>query len=658
MPDIFSGRTGEVDSHARGTTRQAYVPSPSGTVLTAKKQSDYRNSNFRGTAMSTKTQTSGMHFGASERTAMTTAMFIVGVVISRLVLMRAGLTALDNAGSLLAGLVLAAATYFSILKDNSTPRQKSPSIWPVLVLLVVVYAYLVWMNMHGVTLPANDPIADATYSSVIGKGNLLNIFYKPGDGGHTYPPGVPLLLGNAYSTFGVIGTLRLFKWLCILAVGIMPLSWAWAADRLFNANTSFFLLTLSFYVSAFCIERTLNYALPIAGKNSQLIMLTMFPAFLVMTKRVVNLGWRWIMLPAILLCGLILVHFSALHLAIAVLATYVAYKLALHRHEMKRVIGWLAKPPVIGVLALALFVLLLPSAIHDTPSTLGSTYDFAASLKRFAGTFLAEASPLAIYNNTAFQKLGSPLRGYVLAACVLACWFFRAIKADCTAQRDASEKIFGVAICLFGALTISVAFGTGLINTGVNMDFARWYSFPLQFSVIACALFNVLVIVTRNGSLSARAAGYAGVLLLPSAVLRQDTWELAQAATLGVHFSRDIRLLERTFTATPAGCFIHSPNQAVDPKRDMFAQRYHLLEYAEMSTPCTLADGAWVHRAINRWEGGNETLHPDTPIAGQTDPSVYFVGTADELATYAAGYHWQRLTAIPETPAFVWKKVP
>ncbi|WP_449429419.1 hypothetical protein [Rhodanobacter umsongensis] len=602
------------------------------------------------------TNTAKSELNQVELCVLSAASLIASISTFKFIFMRYGLAVAGNMGCLTAGLFFAITTYTVLNKNQKKSEQDTVNFsWIFLSIPLVFLVYLGAMYWKGATLPANDPVANSTYAAILAKGTPLYQFYDVGQGGHSYPPGVPLLLSIVYAAAGSLWALYSFKVLCLMSVGLMPMSWAWAIKRIFNISIPLSFIAFAFYVSAFGIERTLNYALPFAGKNSQIIMLLIFPAFLVQLSCGVTRGYLSLLLAGFNLFGLILLHYSALHLAVATLLPIVIVGAIGHGGNFRAGIIPAIRITIVGVFAVLLFIFFFPSALHDTPSTLGVGYNFWSSLRTFWNTFFSpNESALAIFNNPSFQVIGSPARGYIIFASCLFCWAIARATEDDIRNID-STKIATAALCCLCSLFVAVAFGAGLVNTGVNLDFARWFSFPLQYSVMACAMLCALMLIDGMRDKVARIICYFAVLLIPVVTIYQDTLTLIPAAKLGTLSSREILALKSDFLPFTGGCDIVAPNTAVDGGH-MFAQKYRSIEYAEMVTPCTVVTGSWVHTAYGSWRDADGLPGLNAYGTVSADTALYFVGTVDELQRYGGAQHWQRRHSLADGAA-IWERV-
>lgn len=568
-------------------------------------------------------------------------------------LMKFGISSAGNLGIFLSGAALTTYSYFDIKRNCSSTRTFGIQFVAALCALSAL-VYVAAIYWKGVTLPANDPIADPTFSSVLERGITLNHFYAIGDSGHSYPPGVPLLLSFLMSLGGNITTLISFKALCLVAVALMPLTWAWGIRRLLGISTPLKFIVPAFYVSAFAFERTLNYALPFAGKNSQLIMLMLLPAFLVKIQAIKSRNAASIILSGMVFLGIILIHYSAIHLTFVMLVPIYLIKFFKEKRAWRSALADTARPLIICTLGITFFLLLFPDALHDPRSTLGGSYDFRLSITHFFEAWLEpNTSMLAIFNDTKVQAIGSPARGYILIGCVLFCWLAK--RAGARLRRNSElEGIFTGAACLFLSLIAAMIMGSGLINTGASLDFTRWFIFPIQFSLIGLAVVSIFLLI-RNLRFAWSSVLLALAFAIASlTVLYRDTIAVKRGAGVGVLTKSNIIALQKSFPVSSDDCFIISPNTAAG--QNTFAQKYRIMEYAEMVTHCTMVLGSWVHGASPGWRDKDGLPRSTAYAALPGNARVYFVGSADEREKYGKGQQWNVLKDPFYANAGMWER--
>jgi hypothetical protein len=518
-------------------------------------------------------------------------------------------------------------------------------------IIVGVLLYLGWIYARGIVLPANDPVAVPTFASVLNQGTLLHEYYMRGESGATYPPGFPLLLSFAYVFLNHAGVLLLFKILCILAVALLPLSWAWFSKRIFNIPLPLTFIAIAFYIAAFGIERTLNYALPFAGKNAQLFLLWLFPLFVVyLVKTPGRNGLYWLALGFLFYC-LTLFHYSVFYVALALLAPVsVIWFLKAPRQRLALVWRWL----FVGLVGLGCFIAFSNEALHDPRRAVGGAYDLGNAFETFIKIFFGTNTLLlSIFNSSVVQDLGSPMRGYLLIGCLA---FSASVMWQTKNQyyEKLTKSIFLCSGAFFIAIVIAAAMGCGLIPVGVSLDFYRWFIFPAQMGVIACALLSAHVLLKNiNSKVTIPIA--AAFLLLVAMVFVVDTVKIKKVVDSKAVFRSQIQDIHHIFISGPSGCGILAPNRIV-LKDFSYAQKYRSLEYAEMLTGCRMLAGSWVHAPNVGWREDDGMPGSNAFSTIPTGMTLYFVGTLSELDVYGKGLRWDQVGLLPREQVPIWKR--
>lgn len=580
--------------------------------------------------------------------------FVLAFIVAKFAVMKYAPVQHANVESLLFAALIASIFCSSIFRSIDFRIGQLRKVDIALVSIVagaVFYIFVLYKN--GLTLPANDPIADPTFGSVIFRGIALNNYYGAGQSGHAYPPGVPLLLSVANASFGTLGALATFKLMCLFSVALMPLSWGYATKSVFNLKTSLAVIVALFYVAAFGFERTINYTLPFAGKNSQLIMLAAFPLFLVQFIKLAEASIATLICTGIAFAGLIFVHYSAIHLAVGLIGSIfisTAYQNR-DRPEFWLKIFW--RFSLMGVLGIAIFLLLFAQAIHDPRSTLGAHTQLPTAIHVFFSTFFSpNESPLTIFNRPSFQQIGSPARGFFLISSVVFSWSVIHIIRDEPMHTEAKNIFFSNA-CFLSTIIIAVAFGSGLINVGASLDFSRWFVFPAEFAVFGCGALSGYLLLRRIFDLKAALGCALSFLIFPAVLFYSDTQTIAPAARYGVLSKNQISSLQKIFVSTPHGCYVAAPSTDAD-KGLSYAQKYRLLEYLEAATNCLIVNGSWVHGPYPGWRSAMGLPRTDAILSAPTGSVFYFVGTKADLDANYPSLHWIKVAPLPEADATVW----
>jgi hypothetical protein len=520
-------------------------------------------------------------------------------------------------------------------------------------LVAGILLWLFWVYSQGVVLPAHDPIAVPTYASILHQNvSLVEYFSYDKSGGFFYPPGLSLLLSVAYIFLDHASILLLFKVLCVLAVGLMPFSWAWLAQRFFKIPLPLWVIALCFCIAGFTIERTLIYTLPFAGKNAQLFMLTIFPVFFVFLTENLRLNWLRSTGLGFLFYSIALIHYSTFHLAFAL---FMAVSVALFLHNRKQGLALAVRSFWVGVVGVGCFVVFSSEALHSSLNLTKHAYDFKGSLALLSAIFFGFNNGfLSVFNETNLQEVGTPFRGYFLIGCFL---FSVIIRLKRSYNNDKAAQ----AVCLcsgafFIAIGVAAIFGSGLIPVGLNIDMFRWLIFPAQIGVIACALLSAYILL-KNTNWKIAIVLVIAFFVWPSWVFVTETMEVKNSISYSVITKSQIHGMQNTIVSGPSGCGILSPN-AVEMEDIMYMQKQKILEYAEMVTGCRMLAGSWVHGPSKGWRERNG-LPSDSAISSfPVEKNLYFVGKRSELDTYGGKASWEEIGFVQQGKDPLWGKVP
>jgi hypothetical protein len=263
--------------------------------------------------------------------------------------------------------------------------------WAAAVLITAIVASTIAIPMSGYVLPVHDPIAVPLFAQVVAAGRLPLDVYAPGDSGFAYPPGFPIVLASLFGLLDAYRVLHAFKLISIGIAAAIPFTWGWMLARLFGSP-----LPLWQHVGASClaflaVERTLAFTLPFAGKNAQLLAGLLAPIVVVVMIEQSRRRAGWIV-GGVVLFGLMLIHFAALHLIAAVFAGWCTLML-LRRGPT---LGEAASLAGMGLLATGLLLVTLHPVIAD-PRTGGLDYPqlWSGGLS-LAEALTARANPLLV----------------------------------------------------------------------------------------------------------------------------------------------------------------------------------------------------------------------------------------------------------------------
>jgi hypothetical protein len=447
----------------------------------------------------------------------------------------------------------------------------------------------------GYILPVHDPIAVPLFAQIVAGGRLPIDVYAPGDSGFAYPPGFPILMAPLFGLVDAYRVLFAFKLMNIGIAATIPLAWGWMLARLFPSPLPLWQHVAACSFAFLAVERTLAFALPFAGKNAMLLAGLLVPIVVVVMieQSRKRMGW---MLGGVVLFGLTLIHFAALHVIAVVFAGWCALMLL----QRGPTLGEAASLAGMGVLATGMLLITLHAVIAD-PRTGGLDYPQLWS----GGLSLIDA--LATRNNPVLVIFGEsdgfgvakfPYRGPFLLACFAACLAAPLLMpghdSALLASRDAAI------MCLVGIL-LSLAFAYRIIPAAITSDYVRWYLWLLQAALIAAALLSTASVaqlsVGRPGTAAAVVLGVTAIWGFGVALgdaIRYAEWNKSQAVS-----KFDLQAAVAAVANAAQGrreCLLLGDSVAIQDGLVTF-QRAKPLEYLELLTPCRYHNGGYVHGA-------------------------------------------------------------
>lgn len=475
----------------------------------------------------------------------------------------------------------------------------------------------------GYVLPTYDPIAVPLLAKTILGGMLPLDAFPMGSSAHSYPPGYPILFAPMLAVLPFTDSLLFFKILNISTIVLIPACWAWMQEQVLPTNIPTWQFLVASYLAFFGIERTLGFALPFAGKNAVLLGVLLVPIAVVTMIRLAKNEVRWPLMAAPFF-GLVLIHYSMLHMMAALIASYIAIGLCI-KHVTWREALRLA---LAGVITLGLLLFFLHEALTD-PRAGGFTFAPLEGAHNVFRTLIAKYSFMVIYGDQDFGILKFPYRGLALMFCTGA--------SVIISYKTNVPNLRYAALWYFGALVGTLAMALGVVPSGLAVDFARWFLWAIQAAIFLTALTGLLLLVRysvglrKNMSILAVCitAILAFTLMLLDRTIYINTNE-AQRVTR----AQLIEMQSVLHTASSGqSCFIASESTSI-PDLLVTIQKEKRWEYAEIVTDCIYLTGSWMHPGApgGRTLGG---LPSETALDTLSDQAaLIFLGTELKLAEY------------------------
>jgi len=254
------------------------------------------------------------------------------------------------------------------------------------------------------------------------------------------------------------------------------------------------LLGVGMLIGYLTFDRTLMYALPIAGKNAQLFQSALIPIFFVYLVSVKRLGSCIVM--ALCCSGMFLIHYSALYVTSLLLGAWSCV-------HLKRAKGFRSCVRPWGIFLVGV-VLFLPRGLHASKNS--------ASVAIGSGEYVGFNWDLLSVVTTEFNNfvfifneigLPWPYKGAcsvgvlgLAAGCLLALRYRRRNGSSrLPGDRGISAAFWFCVISWLGSALL--AYGM-LPVPGINLDFTRWFSYNFLSAAIGMSVVIVWLLLSRS----------------------------------------------------------------------------------------------------------------------------------------------------------------
>lgn len=454
-------------------------------------------------------------------------------------------------------------------------------------LILLVVAWLMLLFGSGAALPPGDAVAVPQFAQAIAGGRLLTQAYPPGSSGHAYPLGYPILLAPLMAWLPPIPALAVFKLLTVAVVAATPAAWAWLQRRLFTPELSALAVTAAAYAAFMGLERTLVFLIPFAGKNAVMLGVLLFPAVVAAAVELARSRRLW-PLGALPMFGLVLVHYSMLHLLAAVLGGYVVVGLASRRIGP----GGALRLAAMGAATVVMLLILNGEALGD-PRAGGFAVQPLSGLGRMLDQIVARRPALVIFTDLDF---GLPAPSYRLLQLGVG-----ALVSALLAWRLREPGLRDSALVWLLALTAVLAMAFGVLPAGITLDFVRAFAWSLQaaiFMVLGLALLEAWRKAGRPWRIAGGAVAALAALYTAWIVLHDGRAERGAYRTRAVSRSA---LVEIQAVLPRSGglrrCLL------IGQSRTMLdglvtVQKAGAWTYAEILSPCRFVNGSWIERPL------------------------------------------------------------
>jgi hypothetical protein len=511
----------------------------------------------------------------------------------------------------------------------------------LLVTIVCLLLLLQYLPTH--LLPDHDPIAVQAFAKAIAQNrSAFEPSFAPDDVFAIYPPGYPILFSPVFLQFSGLDAAVIFKHLNLLIVALTPLLWATYTRRIFEGRLPGHLVILAWYVGFICLDRTIGYTQPLAGKNAMLLAGFLFPfVFLLFSQ--CHRSISHFLAASLALLGLFLVHYSAMYMMVICALVYMALHYAA---PWKRPGPWLVHAAS-GVLAMILF---LPVALrlfaHPPEFSTEATASASSALLSLVEFMLSPFSNVVFIFHDRASILPWPFKNVVLL--LLLGWLL-------WVQRRYSWSKEGTRVlCMTGmfggAWFLSLTLAAGLIpHAGIDIHYVRWFLFYFQAGIFAGAL-QCFWIARHEGHLRLRTPRLWLGLGISAAMLVAVLDYTSQLSVIVKRRYSQSHLEQLDQVLAPfsdrSACFIVAKSRAVVETGAHFIYGLNALDYVPVISDCKLVTGSWVSRPVS----GGRSLGklPNSAVLSRlaAEGSVLFFGSDRQMRRYqrqVPGIRFRRL---------------
>jgi hypothetical protein len=512
----------------------------------------------------------------------------------------------------------------------------------LLVTIVCLLLLLQYLPTH--LLPDHDPIAVQAFAKAIAQNrSAFEPSFAPDDVFAIYPPGYPILFSPVFLQFSGLDAAVIFKHLNLLIVALTPLLWATYTRRIFEGRLPGRLVILTWYVGFICLDRTIGYTQPLAGKNAMLLAGFLFPfVFLLFSQ--CHRSIPHFLAASLALLGLFLIHYSAMYMVVICALVYMALHYAA---PWKRPGPWLVHAAS-GVLAMILFLPVALRLFANPPefSTEATASASSALLSLVEFMFSPFSNVVFIFHDRE-SILPWPFKNAVLLLLLGWClWIQRRYSWG-----EEGKRVLCMTGLFGGAWFLTLILAAGLIpRTGINTDYARWFLFYFQAGIFAGAL-QCFWIAWHEGQLRLRTPRLWLGLGISAAMLVTMLDYASQLSVIAKrrYFQSSLEQLDQVLApfSEASPCFIVAPSRPVIETGAHFIYGLNALDYVPVISDCKLVTGSWVSRPLS---GGRSLGRlPDSAVLSQlaAEANVLFFGMDQQMRRYQHQVPGIRFTRLP-----------
>ena len=490
-----------------------------------------------------------------------------------------------------------------------------------LVVVVVVKAY--WNTF---LLPAIDPVTVPTCAKLVFDAHTIPSTLRPvAENRFVYPPGAPVLLSTLGTVGGPLTVLAVYKYANLLVVACTPFVWALYLDRIFGLRdtTSRLFASALFVAGFFLFDGTLTLALPVAGKNAQLLSALTLPVVLhSLLNATDSLPQKVVATLSIL--GATLIHYSFPYALLLFGAGYLP--LLMGRTSMRQ-LARLTLIPAFAFLLFAPHFWSLRASNFALPSTYCSPGDSLSCVWRELTS--ARSHFFFVYHDRNMETVW-PFKGLVLcglfAVAVLTNQVRRRVAKGGFRSHE-TRSALGAAAAFIGIMAALVLGCETIPWAGVNYDYARWFVYT--FSVL-------LFVLALRSLLTSRWLQYTLICAVPLASAfapsLKEAQRLIDAATISHAQVADLTRAFGPLSGSRPCQLVTESKETLTP--DITLQRHKPLEYAYVLSGCVIVNGTTISRPAAHSRDIDGLPGPEFYEGLDPRTKLYFVGDADFFGTY------------------------
>ncbi len=321
---------------------------------------------------------------------------------------------------------------------------------------------------------------------------------------------------------------------------------------------------------------------------------------------------------------------------------------------LSRTVTW-REATRIGLTGLVTVFLILVSMREALLDPRAGSFEFRAlaGLGSLAQTLYSYQSPIVIFMDAPFGLSPSPYRMLTLLLSAALSWV--------CVRKGVEAAVGRTALIYLGAIGISLLFGFGIVPTGIDMDYIRWYLWALQAALMTAALVGAILYVKVAKGLGKQVALLSLAIVGGYGIL--VTWsdgraELGQNKADAISRGELIQIKDIVGSLGNQRCALIGESDVLTSLT--IFQRARAWNYAE-TMGCNFLNGSWVQPGIPNGRDFQGFPSADVLRKETTNRALFFVGSADAFGRYqayleAANIKWRWVSLGNVAGTSVWRR--